>query len=153
MAVRQVRHMRDAAAGGAIFALGFAFLLLSGRYSRGAEVFPELIAIIMMVCAALLVVRALFFAGRSARPEEPVPPVTGRMVVAIIGTIVYAVAVGLVGFVTASLVFVPALSMALGMRRPLVIGVTTIAFVLLIHAVFERIFHVFLPRDLLFFWL
>ena len=107
--------------------------------------FPRLVAAIMMGAAVLLFVRAFF-----RRPPEVVVDrvAVRRMTVAIVATLLYVGAVVPLGYITASVTFMLATTYLLGMRRYLPVAVTTVAFVFVLHYVFENIFHAPMPDDL-----
>jgi hypothetical protein len=139
--------LRDPLAAVVIFIFAASFYFIGGNYSGGAEIFPRSVAMVMMICSALL-----FFKGlRGSTGYQPLEPgsvmrVTGVVLL----TIIYIVAVDTIGYVTSSLIFVPTVAYYLGVRNHLLIGVSTILFVLLVSYLFRSIFHVPLPRDLLF---
>jgi putative tricarboxylic transport membrane protein len=139
--------LRDPLAAVVIFIFAAAFYFIGGTYSGGAEVFPRGVAMIMMICSVLL-----FFKGlRGSTGYEPLEPgsvlrVTGVVVL----TFIYIVAVHLIGYVVSSLVFVPTAAYFLGVRNHVLIAVSTFLFVIVVAYLFRSVFHIPLPRDLLF---
>lgn len=132
-----------------IFALSAAFFYMAGAYHGGAEVFPRAVSGVMMLASAIL-----FFKGlrQPSTVERFEPGAAGRVVGVIVLTILYMVAVGAIGFVTSSLVFVPVTAYWLGIRNYPMIGITTVVFVALVALLFRRLFQVPLPRELILTW-
>jgi len=130
-----------------LFSLG-AFILAQG-YGGGAELFPQGLAVIMMLASGAMFLRAVFW---PAAIPEGIPKMDrserGVITLCVIATIAYVALIVPLGFVTASVVFVIAMSYALGMRNHLVIWLTAIGFVGALYYLFARVFHTPLPRDL-----
>ena len=137
---------RDPLTGTVILLLAGGVYWLAGGYNPAAALFPRLIAIVMMLAAAGLVVRGLL------RPQagEPLDLAMAIRTAAVIGlTIVYVVAVASLGYLTASAVFIPVAAWVLGVRRPLVLTLSTLVFLLLVAGLFLSVFKVPLPRDVI----
>ena len=140
--------LRDPIAAVVIFALAAAFFFIGGTYRGGAEIFPRAVAAIMMFGSALLFFKGLLWGstGHEKLEEGSLWRVTGVIVL----TILYIVAVDTIGFFTSSLIFVPVMALFLGVRNYLMIGLTTIVFVVAVAYLFRAVFLVPLPRDLFF---
>lgn len=138
--------LRDPLTGIAIFLLAAGVFLLAGQYNASASLFPQLIAVVIMIAAAGLTLRGFI----RPRIGEPIDTKAAARTALVIGlTIVYVIAVAKLGYMTASLVFIPATAWALGARRPLALVLTTIIFLMLMAWLFLVVFQVPLPRDII----
>lgn len=141
--------LRDPVAAVVIFTLALGAYLVAGTYTGGAEIFPRGIAMIMMICSAILFARGVF---RPTSGEPMTGPEMVRVGVVIVGTLVYIVAVDFLGFVTASFAYVPLTAYYLGIRNHVLVWASTLIFVTVVAFLFRTIFHVPLPRELVLTW-
>lgn len=135
---------RDPIAGFFTFAVAAAFFLVAKDYPGGAAMFPRAVAGVMMACSAVLFVRGFI---RPTRGERLSPVARRRVAMAVVLTILYIAAFANIGFITASLLFVPATTYLLGLRRHVMIWATTLGFVLGMHFLFTEVFHTPLPAE------
>lgn len=139
------RSFRDPVTAVLGFGVGLFFFLASQDIG-GSGMFPGTVAAVMMVASVAILVKGIL------RPTSGAP-LSGheilRMVIAIALTLLYIVGVREVGFLTTSLLFVPGVAYALGLRRHLLILATTLIYVLGVYFFFEVLFNTPLPRDLI----
>lgn len=136
--------LRDSIAAAAIFAFSVAAFVLAGSFAAGADLFPRAISGVMIVVSLLLFVRTL---ARPRRDEDPALDWdVKRLLIAIVLTIAYVALLVPIGFIVASLVYVPAAAYALGYTRHRTIWITTLIVVGGAYVLFERIFHTPLPE-------
>lgn len=136
---------RDSFVAVVIFVFSAAFFYMAGDYEGGAEVFPRGVSAVMMIASTILFFRGMRGPAGGERLE---PGSAFRIAGVIILTILYIVAVDSLGFVTSSLVFVPATAYFLGIRNHLLIWLATILFVVTVAYLFRNVFQVPLPREL-----
>lgn len=148
--------LNDTVWGGLLLALSFAVLWnvrtfpqIPGQ-SIGPAAFPGMLAVLLAVCAVILVVRGV--RARAPRVEFGAwvrsPRHVGNFVLALATPLFYLAAVDRIGFLLTAAFLLGVLFWKLGVRplTALAIAVVT-AFV--IHAVFYKILHVALPWGLL----
>lgn len=130
-------------AGGAI--LGLAALLftqvLPGRFddvpvARNPMSFPRFLLLLLALGGVALMLRGLTAAGRHVALQAAWPRAASVAGL----TLLYLVAFRPVGYLPATLVFLPAMMGFLGYRRPLVILVVTIATTVILWYLFAEIF-------------
>lgn len=137
---------RDPVSAVVVFVFAAAVFHMAGGYAAEAAMFPRAVAVIMMLSAAGLFVKGLY-APTSSVPIEP--DERRRLIVAVLLTVAYVIAIVPLGFITASLILLPAMTVASGMRNYAVIGLTAIIFVPGVYFLFERLFHAPLPPELI----
>jgi len=137
------RSMSDLIGGGAF--LGVSALLYAQTVGTGfsdAEIardpvfYPRLLMALLTLVSIGLVVRSL--AGKQERPQPT--PVWWRLLAVVLLTAAYFLLFDVVGFLVASLVAMPALTVLLGYRRPLVIALVTVIFVVATWYCFAEVF-------------
>jgi Tripartite tricarboxylate transporter TctB family len=138
--------LRDPIAGLTSFALSLTFFILSFNYSGGSEMFPRLVAGIMLACSALLFLRGIL---RPTEGERMSPEAIRRVAIGVVLTLAYIAAVALLGFLTASLIYIPLSAISLGLRSYWTIGITTILYVGGVYYLFHNIFYTPLPQELI----
>jgi len=141
---------KDTVSSVVVFFFSLGAFVLAQNYGGGAELFPRGLAVIMMIAAAGMFLRAVFWPA--AIPEgTPKMERSERDVITfcVIATIGYVALIVPLGFVTASVAFVIVMSYALGMRNHLVIWLTAFCFVGALYYLFAHVFHTPLPRDLI----
>ena len=134
--------------GAVVFLFAAAAFLLADRYTPEAAMFPKSVAAVMMFCSVILIGRHYLQRNRrKPMPTEWTPFL--RTCAAILLTAVYIVGVAHAGFVTASVVFVPAASWCFGYRCIGTVFVTTFIFIGAISFLFLKVFNVPLPPEFL----
>ena len=153
------RCMSDLVGGGVL--LGASAVLYAQTVGKGfahAEIardpvwYPRLILVLLAAASIGLIVRGL--AGRADNGGST--PVWGRFLAVAAAVTAYFLLFDVAGFLLASLVFLPAMTVLLGYRRPLVIGLVAVIFVALVWYCFAEIFVIRPPGfglDELFAWL
>jgi putative tricarboxylic transport membrane protein len=136
---------RDGIAALALLALTVAAWLETGAIPGEARLFPRLVLGAMAVLSAVMLVRS--FARRSEAGPFFLAP--GALVVTLALAVVYIAAVEVIGYLAATALFVPGLALALGLRRPVLLALTTAGFVAAVHLVFVVLFGRPLPLGLL----
>jgi putative tricarboxylic transport membrane protein len=131
-----------------------AFLIAKTYSEANAGLFPETVSAVMFAASFLILARGAIAAHRerggildAARGVNLAE--LSRVGAAIVMSFVYIAGVAYAGFTTASLIFIPAVSFALGLRCWVVVFSTTIVFVSITTYAFVAIFNTPLPRDLL----
>lgn len=119
--------------------------LMSLSYGSGAGVFPASISAIMILASVCLFARSFF---RQSEGERMTGPELRRMVVAIVLTIGYIALIAQIGFFTSSVLFIPLTAYTLGLRRHVLIWVTTAVYLSFIYILFVQLFYTPLPREL-----
>jgi putative tricarboxylic transport membrane protein len=138
---------QDRAIAVVVFILAGAMFLEAGQLPFEAGLFPRLVTAIMLIAAIAMFARSFAASGRA--PAEPVF-INGRLLaITLAATVLYVIAVGTVGYFTSSLVFVPAIAYALGLRHHKAIAIGTVLFVAFLYLVFVRIFQLPMPREML----
>jgi len=110
-----------------------------------ARVFPRAVATIMGILATLMLARAVF-KGAGAE-DKPFFKSFGTFLVCLALIFGYIFCTEAIGYFSASVVFVPAFALLLGLRKPLVIVLTTVIFIIAVHLVFVEAFDRPLPRE------
>lgn len=123
---------------------GFAWFD-AASFAAEARVFPRLVAAIMAILAFVMLVRS-FFAGEEDRARRFFKsfPTFLLCLVLILG---YVYATSLLGYFTASAIFIPAFALLLGLTRPVVVIASTVGFVVVVHLVFVEAFDRPLPVE------
>jgi hypothetical protein len=138
--------VRDHIAALIIFLFGAAVFFVAGDFPSAAALFPRAVAVVMMVAAIAIAARATIFPRPAGEPEFD-REATIRIGVVIGLTILYVAGVRLLGYVTASVIFIPVTAWFLGVRKPALLAVTTVIFVGVIAYLFRQVFSIPLPRE------
>ncbi len=122
----------------------WALYYVSGLSARAA-MFPRLAAGLLLALSVAYLIRELFRASR----VEPQPFFhhAPRFVIALVLVVTYAVAFPKIGFLTATIVFVPLFATAIGMRRPWLSAASGIAFTAAVYVVFVVLLNRRLPPE------
>lgn len=134
--------LRDPIAALLGLAIGGAFIFMSRDIGAGG-MFPRLVAGIM-VAASLGLLAKSFFRPSTIAPMNRQEIL--RVAAAVILTLLYIAALAPLGFVPASLIFIPATAYTLGLKRHIMILVTTVVFVASAYLLFQAVFGTPLPR-------
>lgn len=138
--------VRDHIAALIIFLFGAAVFFVAGDFPPAAALFPRAVAAVMMIAAIVIGIRATISARPSGGTEFD-REATIRIGVTIGLTILYVAGVRFLGYVTASVIFIPVTAWFLGVRRPVLLAATTVVFVGVIAYLFREIFSIPLPRE------
>lgn len=135
---------RESFAALALLALVGAAWVESAAIPGEARMFPRLILGLMGVLSAIMLVQSM------RRPTVGSFFVDfGNFATTVLIAAVYVALVEPVGYLLATTVFLPVLAMALGMRRPQLLAVTTIGFVAAVYVIFVLVFDRPLPLGIL----
>ncbi len=138
-------NLKETLSAAALLALALFAWVEAGSFAEEARVFPRLVAAIMGVLAAAMLARS-FFASEADRERSFFKSFRYFLLcLALIAGYVYSTS--LLGYFTASAVFIPAFALLLGLRRPVVIIASTVGFVVLAHLVFVEAFERPLPTE------
>lgn len=145
-----LERQKDLISSTVIFAFAAAALVLSKDMSGGAEIFPRGLALIMLAGSLLMFIRAVLWPDAIPEGQARMTGFEGkRIAIGVALTLAYAAAMGTAGFAVSSVLFVAALSYALGYRNHVAIWVTAVIFVAVLDLLFVRIFHTPLPAGML----
>lgn len=122
----------------------------SGTPISNAALYPRLLAGLLLVLLAMQVVSDLR-SDREKAPGEPAaaPDRSGQTIYAALGMVAYVALLPVLGFLLATTVFVLALLLVLGDRKPVTLIALSLGITLGCLAVFQGLFNVNLPRGLL----
>jgi hypothetical protein len=131
-----------------IFAFALAAFFLAGDYGGGAGIFPQGLAVIMMIASLVIFLRAVFWPGSIPAGIQKM----GRMefqntAIVVVCTIIYIALIVPLGFATSSILFIAANSCALGYKNHLVVWASAVIFVGIIYFLFVFVFNTPLPRE------
>ena len=119
----------------------------------GAAFWPILLCCGLIFTSALLLVQTMIEGKKAAGPEEPLIDYRSagvHCVFIIFGIMIgYAILLYYFGFLIATLVFVVCTMLAMGERRPLWLGLTTVGITGFIYVLFALIMNVVLPKGIL----
>ena len=119
----------------------------------GAAFWPILLCCGLIFTSALLLVQTMIEGKKAAGPEEPLIDYRSagvHCVFIIFGIMIgYALLLYYFGFIIATLVFVVCTMLAMGERRPLWLGLTTVGITGFIYVLFALIMNVVLPKGIL----
>lgn len=137
---------RNAEAIAGLVLVCFAIFAWYASYSiRGsAAFFPSIIIIALGLFSVIYLARSLLAPRR-------IPQVFERwwIFLIVLGlTIVYAMMVVKVGYITSTVVYIPLLAWIIGFRRPVYIAVTTLTYMVCVYVLFEIVFRRPLPSEL-----
>lgn len=110
-----------------------------------ARLFPRLVLGVMAVLSAAMLVRS--FARRAE--TGPFVQTPAALAITLVLAVIYIGAVEVIGYFAATALFVPGLALALGLRRTLLVALTTVGFVAAVYLVFVVLFGRPLPVGLL----
>ncbi|HEY4200398.1 MAG TPA: tripartite tricarboxylate transporter TctB family protein [Devosiaceae bacterium] len=139
--------LRDPLIGIVVFLLSAGIFLMARQYPADAALFPQLITGIMMLVSLIMIVRGFVRPSRG----EPIDREGATRLAVVVGlTIAYVGAVANLGYVTASIFFIPVTAYALGSRRYLTLALTTAIFLGVLVYLFVFVFQVQLPQEAIF---
>jgi putative tricarboxylic transport membrane protein len=134
---------------------------MSARFPVDARFFPRMVLGLLGVLSVVWLARTFVTGGsRFAAPVaegetgevEPFFIHAGYFVAAITMLTAYVLLVGQIGYFSSTILFIPAMALALGYRRPLGILLTTGAFVGMIYLIFVVMFRRRLPTEFFATW-
>jgi len=121
----------------------------------GPSFFPQMLAGLLLVLSLLLMMSSL----SHVKPEEKTEAVEPfrlsfdngivRAVLTVAGVIVFCLVLQPVGFIITSLVFLVLMMALLGMRRPLLMGISSVLVTAGVYLVFEKLLALTLPAGIL----
>jgi hypothetical protein len=136
--------------------IGFATVLIAaavwavaeaGNYPGSSGFYPQVLAVLLAIGAALVVLRRLFTAEKEGEPRLFLH--AGRFILGLAMLVAYVVTVGLVGYLLPSLAVGIVVPLLLGYRNlPLAISVT-LGTILFIVIVFHMVLGRPMPPDIL----
>ncbi|MEQ9125268.1 MAG: tripartite tricarboxylate transporter TctB family protein [Alphaproteobacteria bacterium] len=138
-------NVKEAAAALALLALAAVAWLSAVTFAAEARVFPRLVAGVMAALALVMLGRSFFMNSEERRRQFFKHFPTFMLCLGLILGYVYTTS--LLGYFTASAIFVPAFALLLGLRRPVVIVASTLGFLLVTHLVFVEAFERPLPVE------
>lgn len=116
----------------------------------GASFWPIMLCSGLILCSAILLIQTMLEAKKAAAEEDPLIDYRSAGVHCVflifLIMIAYAVIMNFFGFIPATLLFVIATMLAMGERRPVWIGLTTVGITGFIYIVFTVIMGVILPQ-------
>lgn len=136
---------RDGVAAVVLLALTGAAWIETGSIPGEARLFPRLVLGVMAALSVAMLARS--FTRRTEAGSFFQSPAALAITLAL--AVVYIAAVDVIGYLAATALFVPGLALALGLRRPALLIVTTAGFVAAVHLVFVVLFGRPLPLGLL----
>lgn len=125
------------------------------KSAPGPGFWPRVIAIVMIICAVLLVVTTFISSKKSTEASKEKPIVSYRTkgllrVYRIFGLMFLSLlSIYFLGYIITSLWFVPAIIIVMEERRPWVLAVSSIALTVSIHLIFNVAFQITLPQGIL----
>lgn len=142
--------VKDVISSVVVFLFSLTAFLLAKDFGGGAELFPRGLAIIMMAVSVIMFVRAVFWPAAVPKGIAPMEAADVKVVATCVAlTLIYIALIVPLGFLTASVLFIAAVSYSLGMRNHPAIWLTAFGFVGCLWFLFVRIFHTPLPADLI----
>lgn len=137
------------------FCAAFLALLVAGWISLSevppqAQLFPHMIIGLTGAVTAAMAVRALhaMATGRDD-PSWRMFKDFGRWLIAVVALPLYVFGVSTIGYFTSTMIFIPALAIVLGYRRPIVAITIALVFDAAIYGIFITLFGRRLPADIL----
>lgn len=116
----------------------------------GAGFWPTMLCSGLILCSVILLIQTMLESKKATEKEAPLVDFHSpgiHCVLLIFGIMIaYAVIMSLFGFIIATLLFVVAVMLAMGERRPVWIGLTTVGITGFIYMVFTVIMGVVLPQ-------
>lgn len=121
----------------------------------GAAFWPIMLCCGLIFTSALLLIQTMIESKKAAEKEEPLIDYRSagvRCVFIIFGIMIgYAILLYFFGFIIATLAFIPAVMLAMGERRPLWLGLTTVGITGFIYILFAVVMGVVLPKGVIFY--
>jgi hypothetical protein len=149
--------VKDRVASMVILALAVAVFIASGEFNFKSSIFPRMIAVVMGFCALLMFLRTFSFRRDVPAPvasdpnvDEPFFRNVPHFLIFFVGMVLYLLGIEYLGYFTATGLLVIAMSLALGFRQYLTLGLTLVLFMALVYGVFILIFERPLPRGILY---
>ncbi len=136
----------EAMAGVVLVAFSAFALAQTLGISGGAQIFP------LIAVATLGIASVIYLARSLLAPKETEPLVTRPGIFAIVLglTLVYMNLSVAIGYITATIVYIPTVAWLIGFRRPVYLAVATAIYLVVVYVLFEVLFGRALPPELLF---
>lgn len=138
-------NVKESATALALLALAAGAWFGAVTFAAEARVFPRLVAGVMAALALIMLGRSVFMATDTQQRRFFKHFPTFLLCLGLILGYVYATS--LLGYFTASAMFVPAFALLLGLKRPVVIAASTLGFLVVTHLVFVEAFDRPLPVE------
>jgi putative tricarboxylic transport membrane protein len=145
--MRQFLNRDTVTAAGLLLFAGAAWLQTTSL-PAGAALFPQLSLLLLALCSLAYVLRSVV-KGIPKRQYEPLFHHPARFAIAFAAIAFYALVFPRIGYFTATLVFIPALVAALGMRRYRLTLISTAIFTVLVYLLFVVLLGRYLPKEVL----
>ncbi|WP_420394018.1 tripartite tricarboxylate transporter TctB family protein [Acuticoccus sp.] len=147
-------YAKDRIAALLLLALAVAVFVAAGGLPFKSLLFPRMIAVVMAIGAVLMFLRTVRLGGAPAAASDPTlgEPFfrnAGRFALTVVALALYLAGIDVLGYFSATVVLVVALSLALGFRDGVTLGLSTVLFVAFVWFVFVWIFERPLPKGLL----
>ncbi len=138
--------------------IGFSGIYMASNFETrsgnsgdpGAAFWPILLCCGLILCSVILLIQTILESKKATEKEDPLIDYRSAGVHCVflifVIMIAYAVIMNYFGFVPATLLFVIATMLAMGERRPVWIGLTTVGITGFIYVVFTVIMGVILPQ-------
>lgn len=136
----------EAVAGLVLVAFSAFALLQTLAIPGAARIFP-------LLTVGALGFFSVIYLGRSLLAPRDTGPLVTRadvFLVVLVLTIVYVNLAVAIGYITATILYIPAVAWLIGFRRPVYISVVTVVYLVSVYALFELVFGRALPSELLF---
>lgn len=122
---------------------------VNSGYDPGAAFWPRLLAVILVLLSVIMVIQTMIGGGRSAEQTQPVDFKAPRMkrVYIMIGVFAgFTVLLVYLGFIIASLLFIPSVMFLLGERKALNIILTSLLLTGSVYFLFTVLLRITLPQ-------
>lgn len=134
-----------------IFLFSLAAYVAAADFGGGAELFPRGLAMIMMVVSAVIFLRSIVWPRLVPEGIGNMEPADVKRTAVCVGiTVGYVAVISVLGFATASILFIVCIAYAMGYRNHLALWLTAVLFVTTLYFTFVKVFHTPLPSDLIF---
>lgn len=141
-----MEHVRDRIAAVFIFALAAAAWWTSQGFTPGARMVPQLVAGAMLFFSFIMFVRT-FLPARRAKERTKFFTNGRYLLIGCALALIYISLVAVIGYFTATALFVPVFTWLLGYRRPAMLAISTMLFLLMVYVIFVGIFDRPLPDE------
>jgi len=141
-----MERTQDIVTGLAMAGLGLAAATIATGYSGASGYYPLALGGVLAILGSGIALRAMLLGKDDTRPLADGP---ARLAATIVLMAAYLALVPVLGFFTASTLITLVLPVALGLRRPILLGATTVVFIATVYALFTFVLARPLPAE---FW-
>jgi len=117
------------------------------NYTGPSGYLPKTIMLLSLLLALIWALQSIFLLRKREREVTEEPADLTRIALFVGASLAYVVAIPLIGYFTASTVFIPSVSSALGYRKLRIILGAPIVFVIALYILFSLILQVQLPNE------